>query len=201
MSVTIENTKKAKSYHKILKHGRVLFWKYGIKKVNVEDICRAAGISKMTFYRNFDNKIHVAKLLLEMETARSVDEYRDIMESDDTFPTKVSRIVRMKIERSKDVSREIVSDIYNHEFPELENLLNDVRSQFQTDLKNDFTKAQKKGEIRPKLKIDFLLKYLYHLQNMMADREMLDSFDSMADLAGQMTEIFFFGIVPHETQS
>ena len=45
----------------ILNTARQLFWKHGIRRVSVEEVCREAGVSKMTFYRSFPNKIELAK--------------------------------------------------------------------------------------------------------------------------------------------
>jgi AcrR family transcriptional regulator len=44
-------------YLKILAAGRDLFWKHGFKRVTIEEVCREAGASKMTFYKFFENKI------------------------------------------------------------------------------------------------------------------------------------------------
>ena len=41
----------------ILKTGKELFWKFGFKRVTIEEICKEAGISKMTYYKYFTNKM------------------------------------------------------------------------------------------------------------------------------------------------
>ena len=43
-------------YNQILTKGKELFWKYGIKRVAIEEICKQAHVSKMTFYKYFKNK-------------------------------------------------------------------------------------------------------------------------------------------------
>ena len=58
------DSKKSKSFISIQKSAKTLFWKYGMARVTVEEICREAGVSKMTFYRNFKNKNEVAKQVL-----------------------------------------------------------------------------------------------------------------------------------------
>lgn len=40
----------------ILSAGKELFWKHGVKRVTVEEICVQASVSKMTFYKFFMNK-------------------------------------------------------------------------------------------------------------------------------------------------
>ena len=54
MSVTSSPKKE-----QILKTGKELFWKYGFKLVTIEEICKEAGVSKMTYYKYFTNKITI----------------------------------------------------------------------------------------------------------------------------------------------
>ncbi|MBN1927463.1 MAG: helix-turn-helix transcriptional regulator, partial [Prolixibacteraceae bacterium] len=49
--------------NQILQSAKKLFWKYGIRKVSIDEICREAGVSRMTFYRLFKNKIELAKVV------------------------------------------------------------------------------------------------------------------------------------------
>ncbi|MBL0024612.1 MAG: helix-turn-helix transcriptional regulator [Saprospiraceae bacterium] len=49
-------TKRSKSYLKIITTAKKLFWKHGSSRVTIEELCREAGVSKMTFYRHFNNK-------------------------------------------------------------------------------------------------------------------------------------------------
>ncbi|MEA3496849.1 MAG: TetR/AcrR family transcriptional regulator [Bacteroidota bacterium] len=39
-------------YKQILKTAKALFWKHGIKRVKIEEICTEAIISKKTFYKH-----------------------------------------------------------------------------------------------------------------------------------------------------
>jgi len=48
----------------VLKTGKELFWKFGFKRVTIEEVCKEAGISKMTFYKFFTNKIDLVKIIM-----------------------------------------------------------------------------------------------------------------------------------------
>ena len=56
---------KTKKQDQIIQAGRHLFWKYGMKRVSIEEICREAGVSKMTFYKYFANKTALALYILK----------------------------------------------------------------------------------------------------------------------------------------
>ena len=51
---------KKTSYQILFSTAKNLFFKFGLRRVSVEEICIKASVSKMTFYRNFNNKEHIA---------------------------------------------------------------------------------------------------------------------------------------------
>ena len=48
------------SVQKLLRTAKSLFFRFGIRKVSVVEICMEAGVSKMTFYRHFKNRDDIA---------------------------------------------------------------------------------------------------------------------------------------------
>jgi AcrR family transcriptional regulator len=50
---------------KILKESQVLFWKYGVKSVTMDDISKHLGISKKTIYQYFQEKDEIVCLVTE----------------------------------------------------------------------------------------------------------------------------------------
>jgi AcrR family transcriptional regulator len=59
----------------ILIAAKELFWKHGFKRVSIEEVCREANVSKMTFYKHFKNKIELIKYLLNFIFDISVKNY------------------------------------------------------------------------------------------------------------------------------
>jgi AcrR family transcriptional regulator len=89
-----------------LKAARKLFWKYGFKRVTVEEICEESAASKMTFYKVFSNKLELARAVFDKEVARAQNEFRSIMESDMTPAEKFNHLFRLKLEGTNDISSE-----------------------------------------------------------------------------------------------
>ena len=54
--------KRSAKLQAILDAAKSLFWKHGIRRVTIEEICEVAGVSKMTYYKYFSNKTAIAKL-------------------------------------------------------------------------------------------------------------------------------------------
>ena len=80
----------------ILSTGKELFWKFGFKRVTIEEICKEAGISKMTYYKFFTNKMDLVKTLLDEVLQSSIKKYEAIMESDVPYPEKVVQMIELK---------------------------------------------------------------------------------------------------------
>ena len=56
-------TKRSRKETQIVETAEDLFTNHGIRRVTVEEIWRRAGVSKMTFYKYFANKIELVRHL------------------------------------------------------------------------------------------------------------------------------------------
>ena len=81
----------------ILIAAKELFWKHGFKRITIEEICSAANVSKMTFYKHFKNKMELVKYLLNHIYEKGMKQYRDIMNSDIHFSEKVKKKLDLKM--------------------------------------------------------------------------------------------------------
>jgi AcrR family transcriptional regulator len=188
--------KKSKSYVAILNAAHALFWKYGIGKVSVEEICTKAEISKMTFYRNFENKNHVAKKVLVQIMEKGVLDYRRIMDADLPFNEKIHRLVQMEHDNNENLSEEFLRDIYGATETGLKNTLEEWQKTMMQALHEDLSEAQKKGEIRKDLKIDFVIYMINSLNEKLLDKRLTSMYGSTQELAVELTNFIFYGVMP-----
>jgi AcrR family transcriptional regulator len=94
----IEADNPSPKFIQLVETAHVLFWRYGIKRVSVEEICRTAVVSKMTFYKHFKNKVDLALYVLRMVMQTGLRIYRDIMDRDVPFAEKAADFVQMKMD-------------------------------------------------------------------------------------------------------
>ena len=183
-------------YQDIFKTGKELFWKYGIKRVSIEEICREAKVSKMTFYKFFPNKIELAKTILKKVIGDSVKKFEQLVHSELSFPDKIKEIFIMKLEGTKDISVEFIKDIYGSREPELRQFA-EKQQQISLAVFVDFLKdAQKKGLIRKEIKIDFILYYIKQMSQMMEDEHLISKYDHPQDLIMESMNFLFYGLLP-----
>ncbi|MGH1436214.1 MAG: TetR/AcrR family transcriptional regulator [Lewinella sp.] len=188
--------KTSKGVQAITESAKALFWKHGIRRVTVEEICKEAGVSKMTFYRNFSNKNEIARHVLTQVVERSTSRYEKIMNQDIAFPAKIVELVILEREESKGISQEFLKDIYETEDSTLQSLIEQYQEEGRQRIMRDMKKAQEKGWIRKDLKLSFLLYILNDLDKKARDEELLAMYEKPEDLIMELTNFFFYGILP-----
>lgn len=178
----------------ILITAKNLFWKHGIRRITVEEICRVAGVSKMTFYRSFANKNEIAGKVLEKVVNENMLAYKNIMKQDIPFSEKIMEVVELKHTASKTISIEFLKDIHNDKSG-LRKQLNEAQQNSQDIFVKDLKAAQKKGQIRKDLKIEFINYMLNSLNEKMMDDDFLAMFKDTQDAIMEATNFFFYGIL------
>jgi len=185
-------------YQSILNAGKRLFWKYGIKKVTVEDICREAGISRMTFYKNFPNKVDLAVYILKQLFNEYYDYFNNLFTSDLAFEEQLKRIIKIKLEASKNMSMEIVRDIYQSGIPELVELMENQKQKSLSITLDFIMQGKNAGYIRKDLKNEFVLFQLNQILEMMKSDELLTLYDDTQIMTKNILDYFFNGILNKE---
>lgn len=178
----------------ILKTAKDLFWKFGIHKVTVKEICREAGVSKMTFYRSFKNKNAVAVSVVDELIESGQREYEEIMKSNINFPEKVKKLITLKYDNSSNISNAFLKDLYQKGNIGLVSKMEKARANQLDRIKRDFTKAQKEGWINPDLSMDFILYMLNDLNHKIEDEQLLLMYTHPSKMIMDLTQFFFYGI-------
>lgn len=179
----------------ILKTGKELFWKFGFKRVTIEEICKEAGVSKMTYYKYFPNKIEMVKTLMNEVLRESLDKYRKISDSDIPYPEKVVLMIELKREQVDTMSSEFFRDYVQSDDPELISFLNQLTQENLQMFTDDFKKAQDDGDIRSDLKVEFIMYVMNHLVEMAQEDALLNMYDEPQDLVMEITNFLFYGIL------
>ena len=183
----------------ILATGKELFWKFGFKRVTVEEICKEAGVSKMTYYKFFTNKIELVKTLLDEVLQASMKKYEAIMASNIPYPDKVVQMIELKRESTHTMSSEFFKDYVQSGDPELIAYLEKLSAENLQIFTEDFRKAQENGDIRKDLKVEFILAILNHLVDWaMNDKDLVELYEEPQDLAVEMTRFLFYGMLSRD---
>lgn len=194
------NVQTRSSYQTIVKEAKKLFLKHGIQRVTVQEICKVAGVSKMTFYRMFKNKEDVAeKVLLEI-FENNLHSYREIMKQDIPFAKRLEQTLEFKQAASVEFSEEFIKDVYNLKESKLKTLYEKYQQKITNEFLNDLKAAQKEGWIRKDIKLNFVLYMLNDIHEKMRDERFLAMYSDMKEAGIELTKYFFSGILSIENK-
>ncbi|HEX2976257.1 MAG TPA: TetR/AcrR family transcriptional regulator [Bacteroidales bacterium] len=183
---------------KLFKAGRKLFWKYGFRRVSVDEICREAGVSKMTFYRAFEDKQDLAKTIFRKVAEEGVKQFIEILDSDTPPSEKLKLILQMKAEGTNDISNEFITDFYRSTDTGLPEFVRTVTKESWNNVISGFRRAQESGWMRKDFKPEFLFHISQQLVGMVSDKELLMLYRNQQELIMEFANFITYGIAPHE---
>lgn len=186
---------KSPKFQRLLETAKALFFRYGMKRVSVEEICKTAGVSKMTFYKYYRNKTDLAKVLIDKIIEDQMEKYRNIMSQDIHYAEKVKQIIGFKLEQAEAASQKYMQDMFQHPDPEIIDFVNRRFGSILQVVLNDFIKAQKQGYIRPDIKPEFLVYFLTHMIDLVSDESLVGLYQSTKELVAELMNFFFYGIL------
>lgn len=193
----MEDFTQNKKYNDILETARVLFWKYGFKRVSIEEICREAKTSKMTFYKFFPNKLDLAKAVFDSVVGKSVTQFKNHLDEAKTASELLANMLQMKRDGIHDISKEFIADFYTNPELGLKDYINEKTQQVWLEMVGDFKLAQERGLFRKDLNIEFFLYFTRKFSDYLDDPYMNQLFPNPQDLVMELTRISAYGISPY----
>ncbi|UCG27848.1 MAG: TetR/AcrR family transcriptional regulator [Bacteroidales bacterium] len=196
--MTQNNIKESydEKFRQITGTGKELFFKYGIKRVTIEEICREAGVSKMTFYKHFNNKIDLVKRIIDLLVSENLTSYRELMERIDiTFEEKVRLTIQMKLEGTSEIGDTFYDDYLVKSDPELASYIQIKSGSVFKEVLKDYIEAQERGDIRKDIKPEFILFFLNHIFELAKNEKLLKLYMHPWEVIMELVNFFFYGIM------
>jgi AcrR family transcriptional regulator len=174
---------------------RELFFRFGIKRVSVEEICREANVSKMTFYKYFKNKDAIAIHILDEIYGNAFKKLDRIMVQDLPFDAKMRQIVTYKMELTNDLGKDFIREIMLDEDSECGKFLIQKRGESYQHARKIYTDARKRGDIRSDIKIDFIMVVVEYMGKVLLDKNVQDPYPDMAQSLKELFNLLFYGML------
>lgn len=190
--------KRSEKFEAIVSAAKSLFWKHGIRRVTIEEICQDAGVSKMTCYKYFSNKTAIAKYLIEDMFESGIKAYKEIYHSDISYEEKVKKMLDLKMSNSHEMSQELLDDIYKNQDEELSETIETIKKRMIGIYLDDIREAQKIKEIRDDVKPEFMLYFLNNLTEMLTDQRLVSIYSNPQQMISEVMTFFFYGIMPRK---
>lgn len=167
--------------------------RFGYNKVTVEEICREANVSKVTFYKYFPNKFAVLEDYMQTRLDLGMETFERIKNADASLQDKMQAMITMKESAVSKFSSVFMHSLLGSD-PEIANLMARWSEMSVSSMRDFFSTAQAKGEIHPDYSVDFLL----HIWTVIAadarSEEMLAMYnDDMVKLSKDFLNFLFYG--------
>ena len=139
-----------------------LFKINGIKKVSIAEIAKKAHVSPVTIYNHFGDKNTLACDVIKQSFMEKINQYRDIMNSDEPFPNKIRMIMLDKMAMANDYDEELIEK-YAFGSPELAEFINKV---YEGDIKKMWVEMLKEGKEQGYIDKDMSIEAIFLYLNM-----------------------------------
>lgn len=130
--------------------------------------------------------------------AAGFERFEEIEAMDVPFTDKVERLIQMKLEQTEDMNQEFVKDVWQSSNPEIQQHIEQKLQESMTRVKKFYAEAQKKGEIRRDIELDFIMYMSDQLRAMAVDERLAKLYATPQELIVELTRFFFYGIMPGE---
>jgi AcrR family transcriptional regulator len=185
---------------KIMGAARNLFFRYGTSKVSIEEICRDAGVSKMSFYRHFKNKDDIRFYVLRKHFTDRMNEYEGILNQDIPFEDKLKKILYIKMENVKNISDEMLNEILTEKDSMIGKWLTEQNIKEIEKIREFINSAQAKGEIRSDVRVELVLFMIERTWGLLSDNKLLEIYESKAQMLKELNAILFYGILSRNNE-
>jgi AcrR family transcriptional regulator len=178
--------KKQTLKEKIKETAKDLFFKFGIKRVSVEEISEKAGISKVTFYKYYKNKMELAIELRDELMQIGFARFDELNALDIPFMEKINRMTQWQMEFYAQMNNEFVKEIVN---------LKDIEEEYRKRFLNNIKSGQDKGEVRTDLNLELVYLVTRKLQEITKDGTWKELFNDYSEYIKQIRTILFYGLL------
>jgi len=185
----VEKSKRKRSSKKrgqIIRAAQDLFSRFGAGRVTVEEICREAGASKMTFYKYFANKVELVRTIRDDLVDEGFRKFDEINALDLPFPDKIDLMAQWKVEFAARVNIEFIRELVS---------IDDVLEQGKRRYLGNITRAQDKGEIRPDIDPEFLWLVVEKLGELVKDGTWQKVCSDLGRYQRQLRTLLFYGLL------
>ena len=178
--------KVSKKREQILQTAERLFFRFGAKRVSIEEICRESHVSRMTFYKYFHNKIELVKTIRDTWLEEGFRKFDEINSLELPFPEKINLMTKWKVELFSRINAEFIREIISND---------DAVEMFKCRYLGNIKKAQNSGELRSDIDPEFLWMVLEKLGDLVRDGSWKNVFSEFSLYQEQLRTLLFYGLL------
>jgi len=186
-----KRNRRSKKREQIIHTAERLFSRFGAKRVTVEEVCREADVSKMTFYKYFPNKIELVRTIRDEWEEEGFRKFDEINAMDLPFPEKINLMTRWKVEFASRVNAGFIRELVSTD---------DAIERFKRRYLGNIISAQEKGEIRSDIDPEFLWMVVEKLGELVKEGSWKKVFSEISQYQEQLRTLIWYGLLTREEE-
>ncbi len=175
----------------LLEVARKLFLKFGTKRVTIEEICKESNVSKVTFYKHFENKTAIIKAIRDEMMEMGFSKFDEISSQGIPFVEKIKLMSKWRIEFLSSIQGEFLDDIL---------VMEEFKKEFMIRYLDNLKQAQIDGEVRKDISPELIWLVTEKMREVTIEGEWKNIFEDYATYQDQIRTIFFFGMLTDENR-
>ena len=173
-------------HEQILATAQQLFSKHGPKRVTIEELCHEAGVSKMTFYRHFSNKMQLVETIRDRIAEQTFAAFDAIDALDIPFPDKIDRMTLFKAQQARSMQLDWIQEMTSTA---------GIQAEFERRFLANLRRAQQRGEIRADIEIEFHLLLVRKLGELFHEGDWQRVLPDAESFTRQLRTILWYGLL------
>jgi AcrR family transcriptional regulator len=183
--------RSSRKHAQIIQTAERLFSRFGARRITVEEICREADVSKMTFYKYFSNKVELVRTIRDKWEDEGFRRFDEINAMDLPFPEKIDLMTQWKVEFAQRVNADFIRELVSTD---------DVVERFKRRYLGNISRAQEEGEIRSDIDPEFLWLVVEKLGEPFKDGSWKRVFSDPSQYQQQLRTLIWYGLLTREEQ-
>lgn len=176
----------SKKYISLIDTAKALFFKHGIKRVTIEEICAKSKVSKVTFYKYFEDKNDLIKTIREELTQTGFARFDEINDLPLSYPEKVEMMTSWRMQFFASVNSEFIKEIID-----IDSVTEEIKQRY---LKN-IMQAQQKGEIDPALSPELIWLVTEKFNEIVKEGKLENNLRNHLEVQAQLRQMYFYGLL------
>ncbi len=173
----------------IIATAQELFSRHGPKRISIEEICREASASKMTFYRHFRNKVHLVEVIRDRIAEQTFAAFDAIDALDIPFPDKIDRMTAFKAQQARSMNLDWMQDMVSTA---------SIHAEFERRFLANLRRAQQRGEIRADIDLEFHLLLVRKCGELFHEGDWQRVLPDAASFTHQLRTILWYGLLTRD---
>lgn len=177
---------KTKKHASLLNTAKDLFFKHGIKRVTVEEICEKSKVSKVTFYKYFKDKNDLIKTIRDDLMQTGFARFDEINSLSLSYPEKVEMMISWRIEFFASMKSEFIKEIID-----LDSVTEVIKERYLINIKQ----AQQKNEIDPTLSPELIWLVTEKFNEIVKEGNWENHLCNHMEVQDQLRRMYFYGLL------